>query len=253
MSEIVIGQHGTQLTVSSVQVAADFGKNHKDVLESIKKMRAKNSALMNMFIENTYKAEGNRRTYKCYDLTRDGFSLLVMGFTGKDALDWKLRYIDAFNRMEQKLRQSAPVLDNLSPQLQYLIQMEQRQNQLEQRQTELEQKLDADRDAYVMAAFEFGRIGALQRAEIQKAVKVKAIDLCEYAETYDKVGKRVINSIYKALQKRFDVPSYLDLQYQHYTDALIFIQCWQPTKALCEVIRKESPRANFSLLNMLME
>lgn len=57
-----------------------------------------------MFIESSYKAPGNRKSYKCYELTRDGFCLLVMGFTGQKALEWKLKYIEAFNQMEQQLR-----------------------------------------------------------------------------------------------------------------------------------------------------
>ena len=42
-----------------------------------------------------------------YIMNRDGFSLLVMGFTGKDALDWKLKYIDAFNKMEKKIKEQS--------------------------------------------------------------------------------------------------------------------------------------------------
>ncbi len=253
MNEIVISQHGDQLTVSSVQVAADFGKKHKHVLDNIENMKAENPALINMFIESTYKVDGNRKTYKCYDLTRDGFCLLVMGFTGKDALEWKLKYIEAFNKMEQQLRQPPQMspMEMIAGIANGCVELEKRTAQLEQRQTELEQKLEADRDAYVKAAFEFGRIGALQRSEIQKAVKVRAINLCEYAETYDKVGKRVISSIYKALQKKFGVDSYVDLQYQQYTDALIFIQCWEPTKELYDAVRKTFPKVNFDLFGML--
>ena len=54
-----------------------------------------------MIIETTYEHRGN--IYREYLLTRDGFSLLVMGFTGSKALEWKLKYIQAFNKMEQKL------------------------------------------------------------------------------------------------------------------------------------------------------
>ncbi|MDE6092905.1 MAG: Rha family transcriptional regulator, partial [Ruminococcus sp.] len=50
-----------------------------------------------------YKTKGNNKTYKCYDVTRDGFSLLVMGLTGKKALEWKIKYIEAFNSMERQL------------------------------------------------------------------------------------------------------------------------------------------------------
>ncbi|MDE6091832.1 MAG: Rha family transcriptional regulator [Ruminococcus sp.] len=102
MNEITITNTNGVLTVSSLQVAKDFGKQHKDVLEKITSLRAENSAVTSMFIESTYKA-GTGKTYKCYDITRDGFSLLVMGFTGKKALEWKLKYIEAFNSMEKQL------------------------------------------------------------------------------------------------------------------------------------------------------
>ena len=104
MNEITITNRDGKLTVSSLQVAADFGKQHKhvlDVIEELKKGVAEKSA--DLFIEKTYQHPQNKQWYKCYDITRDGFSLLVMGFTGKKALEWKLKYIEAFNAMEQKL------------------------------------------------------------------------------------------------------------------------------------------------------
>lgn len=112
MNEIVITNTNGQLTVSSLQVAESFEKQHKDVLEKITALRAENSAVTPMFIESTYKA-GTGKTYKCYDITRDGFSLLVMGFTGKKALEWKLKYIEAFNAMEQAIRGQQKQLDAL--------------------------------------------------------------------------------------------------------------------------------------------
>lgn len=114
MNEIIINNNGGTLTVPSMQVAENFGKRHSDVLEAIENMKTENSVLKNMFIESTYKVEGNNKTYKCYDLTRDGFSLLVMGFTGKKALEWKLKYIEAFNLMEAKLKEQAKQIPQMS-------------------------------------------------------------------------------------------------------------------------------------------
>lgn len=113
MTEIVITNTNGQLTVSSLQIAESFEKQHKNVVQSIENLKAENSALTNMFIESTYKVDGNNKTYKCYDITRDGFSLLVMGFTGKKALEWKLKYIEAFNTMEQTIRGQQKQLDAL--------------------------------------------------------------------------------------------------------------------------------------------
>lgn len=91
------------LVVSSRDIADDFEKEHKDVLESIRNLTAENSAVKNMFIETVYRNDRGRE-YPEYLLTRDGFSLLVMGFTGNKALEWKLKYIHAFNEMERELK-----------------------------------------------------------------------------------------------------------------------------------------------------
>lgn len=112
LNEITITNKGGKLTVSSLQIAESFEKQHKHVLETIENIKAENSAVTPMFIENTYKA-GTGKAYKCYDITRDGFSLLVMGFTGKKALEWKLKYIEAFNVMEQQLLNSNGLNVNL--------------------------------------------------------------------------------------------------------------------------------------------
>jgi phage regulator Rha-like protein len=56
-----------------------------------------------MFVKSYYTVEDNNKHYTKYIMTRDGFSLLAMGFTGKKALQWKLKYIEAFNKMEQAL------------------------------------------------------------------------------------------------------------------------------------------------------
>ena len=128
MNQITINNSNGKLTVSSIQVAKDFGKRHDHVVRDIENLIimineglpkigetyrvAENSAdplkrpkfkVSDYFIETTYQHPQNKQRYKCYDITRDGFSLLVMGFTGKKALNWKLRYIEAFNLMEQKL------------------------------------------------------------------------------------------------------------------------------------------------------
>ena len=90
------------VVVSSRDVAEHFGKQHKHVLDAIENIKAENSAVTPMFCETSYKA-GTGKNYKMYLMNRDGFSLLVMGFTGKAALEWKLKYIEAFNTMEKEL------------------------------------------------------------------------------------------------------------------------------------------------------
>lgn len=108
MNEIVVNRDGIKVTyendqmlVSSLEVSRNFQKEHRHVLESIRNLAAENSAAKNLFYESTYENRGKQ--YPMYLMNRDGFTLLAMGFTGKDALEWKLRYIQAFNEMEAKL------------------------------------------------------------------------------------------------------------------------------------------------------
>lgn len=99
-----------QVVVSSRQVAEHFGKEHAKVLRSIDDIlnsltdshKPKMALLKQMFDLSTYLDASNRERSE-YLMNRDGFSLLVMGFTGKEALQWKMKYIAAFNEMEQEL------------------------------------------------------------------------------------------------------------------------------------------------------
>ena len=103
MSDITLFNQNGRILASSRDVAEKFGKAHKDVLDSIRNLTAENSAVKNMFVSSTYK-NSRGRNYNEFLMDRDGFSLLVMGFTGKKALEWKLKYIDAFNKMEEILK-----------------------------------------------------------------------------------------------------------------------------------------------------
>lgn len=114
MHEIMISNHDGKLTVSSLQVASSFGRKHKNVVQSIEKLIEQTSAenLADLFIASNY-CDNYGRQQKCYDLTRDGFCLLVMGFTGREALEWKLKYIEAFNQMEDRIRNNSINLEEV--------------------------------------------------------------------------------------------------------------------------------------------
>ena len=98
----LVSINNNQVVVSSRQVADNFGKQHKDVLESIRGILAAENSATKFFYESAFENRGKQ--YPEYLMNRDGFSLLVMGFTGEKALEWKVKYINAFNAMEQKLR-----------------------------------------------------------------------------------------------------------------------------------------------------
>lgn len=104
MDDIILSTQNGEPVASSRDVAKRFGKEHKDVLRAIKSITAQNCAVTQMFYQSEYTA-GTGKKYPMYLMNRDGFSLLAMGFTGKEAVQWKLKYIEAFNQMEKQLAQ----------------------------------------------------------------------------------------------------------------------------------------------------
>ena len=98
-------------TTLSTDLARHFGKRHDDVLRAIRNLLPQLSEEhLRNFEEASVEVEsgnGAKAIYPAYRLTRDGFTLLAMGFTGKKALAFKLAYIDAFNRMEAELQKPA--------------------------------------------------------------------------------------------------------------------------------------------------
>lgn len=117
MNNLVFKGQNNQALTNSLLVAEKFGKNHKDVIEVITSIlvKAENSAqtdnqqLAKMFALIEYDVPLNNgtgavRKAPMYVMNRDGFTLLAMGFTGEKALKFKLDYINAFNQMEETIK-----------------------------------------------------------------------------------------------------------------------------------------------------
>lgn len=104
MNELVKINENNQVTTDSLTVADRFGKRHCDVLRSIKMLKCSKDFNERNFASVEYlDQKGEKRTY--YDITRDGWMFLVMGFTGEKAAEWKEKFIAAFNRMEAAVRE----------------------------------------------------------------------------------------------------------------------------------------------------
>ncbi|MBS0937410.1 Rha family transcriptional regulator [Lactiplantibacillus plantarum] len=119
MNNLVIMKN-QQAVTSSFQVAETFEKKHRNVLATIEGL-LKNKHTQHMFAKETYINEQNGQSYPIYYMNRDGFTLLAMGFTGTKELKFKLKYIEAFNAMEQTLKE-LPV-EKLDPVVQAEISM----------------------------------------------------------------------------------------------------------------------------------
>ena len=101
---------------TSLLVAEKFSKDHKNVIAKIERIIADIStglilSSLNLFEKSEY-TDAHNQVRSMYLINRDGFTLLAMGFTGKEALEWKLKYIEAFNEMERRLHSPNAPQDN---------------------------------------------------------------------------------------------------------------------------------------------
>ena len=104
MNDLVFKGQNDQVVTTSLKVAEVFEKEHKHVLDAVRKLfTAENSAVKQMFQESTYLNERNQ-SQPMFVMNRDGFTLLAMSFNGKKALEFKIAYINAFNNMEAELK-----------------------------------------------------------------------------------------------------------------------------------------------------
>ena len=132
-----------QAVTTSLQVAESFEKRHDHVLRDIETILGglPNSGEAPMFYESTYEHSQNKQQYRMFYMNRDGFTLLAMGFTGQKAMQFKLKYIQAFNEMERQLTQPTTA-ELIAMMAQQGVEQERRLNAVEEKQLQLETKQD---------------------------------------------------------------------------------------------------------------
>ncbi|RVC47606.1 hypothetical protein EN781_00270 [Mesorhizobium sp. M4A.F.Ca.ET.090.04.2.1] len=113
---VVFARNG-EVYATSRDVAAYFEKNHRDVTRAIDNLLdQKPSLALRHFAQGVYHLpETGSQQHRYFDMNRQGFTLLGMGFTGEKALDFKLAYMEAFDRMEAALKKASPPLDLNDP------------------------------------------------------------------------------------------------------------------------------------------
>lgn len=92
--------------VSSRTVAEELGKRHDNVVKGLETMISETSNVSSLIISSNYKVEGQRRSYKEYLLTKDGFTLYMFNIQGHN--NFKMAYINKFNEMEQQIQNKLP-------------------------------------------------------------------------------------------------------------------------------------------------
>ena len=218
-----------QLVVSSRQVAIDFEKRHADVIKTIEEKMEVNEILRSpkYFIESTYKDKSNRNS-KEYLLTRDGFSFLVMGFTGVKADNWKLKYIEAFNKMEQSL----DPYKGMSPELKSILMLDKKTLEIDNRVTKLENTMTIDYSQQE-------ELNSLARKVVVQALGGKD------TPAYKELNKKAFSQIWKDYKRVLGVNSYKNTAVKDLDFAKKILSDWKPNRELELMIKGANSQIRF--------
>lgn len=215
MNEIILSTQNGEPVASSRQIAENFEKRHDHVMRDIDTFKKDVPNFGEMFFE-AEAPDSYGRPQRTYLMNRDGFSLLVMGFTGKAALEWKLKYIAAFNEMEKKL--STPQMPKLSKEMQALFLLDDRTQKQEQRLTALENTMTVDYNQQ-----------RVLRKSISRAV-ISALggeDAPAYIDNH--VRRKVYSECNRDVQDWFRVNSVGNIPRKRFDEAVEYIQRWKPS------------------------
>lgn len=214
-----------QPVVSSLQIAEDFGKQHKNVIQSIQNLVAENSAAKSWFYETTYKSRGKQ--YPMYLMNKDGFTFLVMGFNGKLANEWKIKYIQAFNAMERQIKDGLP--STPEEKLDLLVEVAHNQKakveRIDERVTHLEKNARIDPTQY-------GYIGNLVNKRLQ-AVK----EVYKYQWTKQQCGA-LRHGINRDICNAMDARPRTQIRAKDFDKACHFLEGWNPSSVTLKEIEE---------------
>lgn len=233
MNELVI-MKDQQAVTTSLQVAEVFGKNHRDVLEAIqnKISSAENSVQYDsMFAQGEYKDKSGKRN-KMYYMNRDGFTFIAFGFTGKKADEFKLKYIDAFNKMEETIKEHRTELPTDPMEVLRLV-----FNATENTNKKVD-RIDSDVDYLKNNQ----RLDPTEYAYISKRISRKVyeyIDMHGLALSAPQRSK-LYKDINRGINEVTGVKTRSQLRQKDFEKADEFISNWQPSTATVQIIKEMS-------------
>ena len=230
MNELVI-MKDQQAVTTSLQVAEVFGKEHKNVLRDISNLNLDRLNFEQMFMEST-EPDSYGRDRRIYYMNRDGFTLLAMGFTGKKALGFKLKYIEAFNNMEKAIKEERIQLPSDPMKVLELI------FKANKNTNKKVDRIDSDVDYLKNNQ----RLDPTEYAYISKRISRKVyeyIDMHGLALSAPQRSK-LYKDINRGINEVTGVKTRSQLRQKDFDKADEFISNWQPSTATVQIIKEMS-------------
>lgn len=228
MQELVILKNKEAVT-TSLQVAESFEKKHRHVLSAIDELKegvAENWA--DLFWEDTYVHPQNKQSYRIIYMNRDGFSLLAMGFTGKKALNFKLQYIEAFNKMEKEIKGSLTLLPKTKREMALLALAA--NEETNERVDAIESDLNDLKNNQLLAEPDYRTISNMVRNKIRI--------LCDQQHLNSKAKAELFKDLNGGIKRITGAVARNRIKAKQFDDVIEFINNWMPSTATMTIIKQ---------------
>jgi len=228
MTNLVI-MKDQQAVTSSLQVAESFGKEHRAVLKAIDDLKeGLAQKYADLFWEDTYVHPQNKQPYRIVFMNRDGFTLAALGFNNtQKVLDFKLKYIEAFNQMEDHIKQQPQIPD--TPRGLALLALAANE--------EASKRLD-DIDTRLVDIEENKLITTEDKGTIDRAVQKKVYQICKDQHLGQGAKSMLFQDLGSSIKQLFNVPNRGRIKDKDFQKVLGFIDHWQPSSVTKERINQ---------------
>lgn len=225
MTNLVI-MKDQQAVATSLQVAESFGKRHDHILRDLDGIEKDVPNFGEMFVVGN-EPDSYGRSRRVIYMNRDGFTLLAMGFTGKAALQFKLKYIEAFNQMEDHIKQQPQIPD--TPRGLALLALAANE--------EASKRLD-DIDTRLVDIEENKLITTEDKGTIDRAVQKKVYQICKDQHLGQGAKSMLFQDLGSSIKQLFGVPNRGRIKDKDFQKVLGFIDHWQPSSVTKERINQ---------------
>lgn len=228
MTNLVI-MKDQQAVTSSLQVAESFGKEHRAVLKAIDDLKeGLAQKYADLFWEDTYVHPQNKQPYRIVFMNRDGFTLAALGFNNtQKVLDFKLKYIEAFNQMEDHIKQQPQIPD--TPRGLALLALAANE--------EASKRLD-DIDTRLVDIEENKLITTEDKGTVDRAVQKKVYQICKDQHLGQGAKSMLFQDLGSSIKQLFGVPNRGRIKDKDFQKVLGFIDHWQPSSVTKERINQ---------------
>lgn len=205
--------------MDSREVAGRVDKEHSNLMRDIRGyvsiLENSNLNSQNFFIKDTYKVEGNNKTYDCFLLTRKGCDMVANKMTGEKGVLFTAEYVTRFEEMEKSLNQ----IPKLSKELQAILMLDEKSVEMDNRISNLENRM----------TIETGNQKALSDLV---GKKVMAVLGGKDSPAYKELSKKAFSQCWKDFKRIVGVASYKDTPIKDFDFAKKVVIDWQPNREL---------------------